>query len=89
MEFYRCVVILTVSLCLAWFMVLSTESFLESTLNSLSRVTFVRMINCNVENKHNFVQILKHFKITNFALQNIPNKLVCSMQIDEMHYFVF
>ena len=57
MEFYRCVVILTVSLLLffARFMVVSTESFLESTLRSLSRVTFVRMVNCNVENKYNLV----------------------------------
>ena len=70
-------------------MVLSTKSFLESTLISLSRVTFVRMVNCNVENKYNLVLILKHFKISNFALQNIPNNLVCSMQIDEIHYSVF
>ena len=40
---------------LAWFMVLSTESFLESTLMSLSRIIFVRMVNCNVENKYNLV----------------------------------
>ena len=42
-------------LFLAWLMVVSTELFLESTLMSLSRVTFVRMVNCNVENKYNLV----------------------------------
>ena len=57
MEFYRYVVILTVSLFLflVWFMVVSTESFLESTLRSLSRVAFVRMVNYNVENEYNLV----------------------------------
>ena len=70
-------------------MVLSTESPLESTLMSLSRVIFVRMVDCNVENKYNLVEILKHFKISNFALQNISNNLVCTMQIDEIHYSVF
>ena len=67
-------------------MVLSPESFLESTVMSLSRVTFVRMVNCNVQNKYNLV---KHFKMLNFALQNIPNHLLCGMQIDEIHYSVF
>ena len=55
MGFYRGVVIWTVSLCFGWFMVLSTESVLESRLMSLSRVTFISMVNCNVENKYNLV----------------------------------
>ena len=55
MEFYRFVVILTASLVLAWFMIVSSESFLGSKLMSLSRVIFVRMVNCNVENKYNLV----------------------------------
>ena len=33
-------------------MVASPESFLESTLMSLSRVIFIIMVNCNVENKY-------------------------------------
>ena len=70
-------------------MVVSTESFLESMIISLSRVIFVRMVNRNVENKYNLVKKLKMLKIWSFALQYIPNHLFCSMQIDDIHVSVF
>ena len=40
---------------LAWFMIVSIESFFISKLMSSSKVIFVRMVNCSIENKYNLV----------------------------------
>ena len=67
-------------------MVFSTESFPEC--KSLTRINYVRMVNCNVENKSNLVYEIENFKTLRFALQNISTHFFC-MQMDGIYFSVF